>query len=137
MTVLSPSLPPVSWITTRMVSFAPRLSLGAVAAAVRVKNDGTVRPRLTRLPLASADCKNARRVGFMVGSFSIELECRQGQHQVAQRPYPVIGGVLARPVDRHGLPVRLGLVIEQPGPRLGRDVALQEQAQEEIDLRDV
>src|SRR6266851_2285219 len=48
MTVFKPSLPPVSWITTRMVSLAPALSDGGAARAVRLRKAGTVSPMATR-----------------------------------------------------------------------------------------
>src|SRR5437660_6900141 len=49
MTVLSPSLPPVSCTTTRMVSFAPGLEASGAAKAVRARKLGTEAPAAIRV----------------------------------------------------------------------------------------
>ena len=54
MTVLRPSLPPVSWTTTRMVSLPPGLSDAGARAAARLRKAGTFRPQAARPAGASA-----------------------------------------------------------------------------------
>src|SRR5438552_8426631 len=67
-TVLSPSLPPVSCTTTRIVSLAPGLPAVGAANAVRLMKVGTLRPQATRL----ADFRNSRRVPYMAVSFVLK-----------------------------------------------------------------
>src|SRR5215204_1550462 len=63
MTVLRPSLPPVSWTTTRMVSLLPGAAASPAANAVRPRNVGTLAPKAT-----SPDVfRNSRRVADMTG----------------------------------------------------------------------
>src|SRR5205085_632153 len=61
MTVLRPSLPPVSWTTTSTVSFDPGLPRSGAARAVRVRKVGTLRPQATRPEVL----RKSRRVGDM------------------------------------------------------------------------
>src|SRR5438132_6924137 len=59
MTVLRPSFPPVSSITTRMLSLP-----GAAACAVRATNCGTIDPSATSDEPRRARDRNARRVNM-------------------------------------------------------------------------
>src|SRR5262245_29935783 len=134
-TVFSPSLPPVSSTTTRMVSLPPFFDGPAAASAVRRTNSGMLAPQATT-PEA---CRKSRRVNMEASSCrerpprrssssrnategvpyrSIQLELRQRQHQVAQRADTLVGGVLLGPVHGHLLGLRLLLIIEQPLARL-------------------
>src|SRR5262245_25213449 len=58
MTVLRPSLPPVSWTTTRIVSFDPAEPVTGAASAVLPRNGGTVAPKPRRVDVA----RKSRRV---------------------------------------------------------------------------
>src|SRR5438445_5720553 len=120
MTVLSPSLPPVSWTTTRIVSFAPGLPASGAAMAVRLRNRGTVRPQATR----PVDFRKSRRVGIM-GPSLIQLKFGQCQHQMADGPDTMVSGVGVGPVARRALLPRRLQVVEQARRCLGRGVALQ------------
>src|SRR5690349_718324 len=64
MTVLRPSLPPVSWAMTRMVSWAPGAPARPAARAVRPRKVGTLRPQATRPEVF----RKSRRVGDMIRS---------------------------------------------------------------------
>ena len=65
MTVFRPSLPPVSSMTTRMVSLAPGLSAVGAAAAVRLRKAGTQSPQLTRPAPANDVFRKSRRFAVM------------------------------------------------------------------------
>src|SRR5262249_17959426 len=155
MTVFRPSLPPVSWMTTRMVSRAPGRLAGGEASAVRLRKPGTVEPSATRLPLASEVFRKSRRVGVMffliqgihqpaaparavplvarrAGWVSTKLEFRQPQHQLAQRAHPVVGGILGGPVHGHVLFAGLRRVLQETIAGRRRHIALQEQTQEKV-----
>src|SRR5262245_2205044 len=142
MTVLRPSLPPVSSMTTRMVSFAPGFFDGGAAAAVRLRNTGTLTPSATR----PDSCRKSRR--FMDcspsvsctplpsgerGEKSVELEFGLSQHQVTQGADAILGGVLGRPVHRHLHLVRVFLVLQESLARFAGNLPLQKQVEEEVD----
>src|SRR5437899_1160014 len=140
MTVLRPSLPPFSSITTRMVSLAPALWPGGAAAAARVRNSGAWSPRATRPVL----CRKSRRVWFITAPSSVhttpppnplsasgrglgggvekaalsQLKLGLRQHQVAEGADADVGSVLRGPVDRHLHLVRLLLELHQATFRL-------------------
>src|SRR5690348_15368592 len=117
MTVLSPSLPPVNWTTTRIVSFAPGFAASGAASAVRARNVGTVAPRPTR----DDAFKKSRRF-VMAAPFGLaQLVLGQGHHEVAQADDVVFGGVLGGPVRRDPLLARRGGVVDDFRPRLARD----------------
>src|SRR6516162_8464262 len=65
---------------------------------------------------------------------SIELKLRLRQDQVTQGADTAIRCVLRRPVDWHFYLVRAALILQQFLARLRRDIALQEQVEEEIHL---
>src|ERR1700733_3935750 len=112
MTVFSPSLPPVSWTTTRIASLFPGLPASPAASAVRPRKVGTLRPQVTRPEVF----RKSRRVGDMIslrplslakavsprfckgqrttdkGHVSVQLKLRQRQNQMAHRPDRVGGG---------------------------------------------
>src|SRR5688572_19735051 len=103
MTVLRPSLPPVSWTTTRTVSLAPGLSAGGAARAVRPRNAGTLAPN----PSSDDWRRKARRVvigrvsgGGTPQAASVQLELGQGQHQMRDGAHAVVRPIVRRPVDR-------------------------------------
>ena len=139
MTVLRPSLPPVSWTTTRMVSLAPGVPASGAAAAVRPRNVGTVRPQATRLevfeklaaglghghpPLSAAW---TRRLS------SLQLKLRQRQHQMAQGPDRMVRAPRRRSRTR-APPASAPERSSWSGVRGSRrHVPLQEQVEEESD----
>src|SRR5581483_972482 len=82
MTVLRPSLPPVSWTTTRMVSLAPGRPAAPAARAVRPRNVGTVRPQATSPEVV----RNSRRVGDMADTQEgLTTESQRAQRRQRQR----------------------------------------------------
>src|ERR1700677_2459829 len=81
MTVLRPSLPPVSWMTTRMLSRAPGWPAGLACAAVRHRKPGTPAPSAMRLD----DLRNERRVniGDLLWSYGHSVSVSNACHQVS------------------------------------------------------
>src|SRR5262245_11211235 len=113
MTVLRPSLPPLSSTTTRMVSLAPFLPSGAAARAVRLTKPGTFNPHATRLETAEVRRKSRRVVMANLLRGSIQLELGKRQHQMAQGADAMVGDVLGHPVDRRFAVLGLRVIVEQ------------------------
>src|SRR5436190_1516187 len=133
--VLMPSLPPESCRTTRIRFFllassvtSPAARPGAVpssASAVRVMNDGARKPEATsKAPRPMRE----RRVRAMVcASGELVRGHGQGQMDQAARPHVDGGAVVERRI------AGCAQVVDQGLPRLGRRIALDQQAKVEVD----